>query len=186
MENNTSNVNVPKEWEKIIGIRTPGTRMYKIAGDQKAFASWFDFITSHYGACVSPGGAAARVHVSRAAVHKRLKAGKLTAFLFSPQKDNKSLPLLLRIFRPVNMPYCYIPVAECKAWGDEVLARQERMIKKQLEGTGVLPQNDADLAACKEDIPSSEDESMEFLEKQWIEVKNQGRKSTPKVRGKTK
>ena len=111
--------------KRVIGEKVPETRMYNAAGTQKDYVAWFDAITLHVGPCVSPGGAAARAHVTRAAVYKRMKEGRITAFLFHAPEDNKDLPKLLRIFRAPDIPYCYIPVSECQAWGDAMKERAD-------------------------------------------------------------
>ena len=113
-----------KPWLKqVIGEKTPGTRMYKASGTQEDYVAWFDAIIRHVGPCVSPGGAAARAHVTRAAVYKRMKEGRITAFMFYAPVDNKKLSKLLRIFRAPDIPYCYIPVSECQAWGEVIESR---------------------------------------------------------------
>ncbi len=109
--------------KQVIGKKAPGTRMYKASGTQEDYVAWFDAIIRHVGPCVSPGGAAARAHVTRAAVYKRMKEGRITAFMFYAPEDNKRLPKLLRIFRAVDIPYCYIPVSECQAWGEDMATR---------------------------------------------------------------
>lgn len=112
--------------KRIIGEKLPGTRTYKAAGTQKEYAAWFDALVQYVGPCVSPGGAAARAHVTRAAVYKRMKQGRITAFLFYAPEDNTDLPKFLRIFRAPDTPYCYIPVSECQAWGEDMITRTSK------------------------------------------------------------
>ncbi len=65
--------------------------------------------------------------VSRAAVHKRLKEGKLTCFLYHNSHRKRGLFGGKREIRESDM--AYIPVSECKAWGKEIM---ERAIEKGL------------------------------------------------------
>ena len=117
--------------KRVIGEKDPGTRMYKASGTQEEYVTWFDAIMRHVGPCVSPGGAAARAHVTRAAVYKRMKEGRITAFMFYAPEDNKDLPKILRIFRKPSVPYCYIPISECQAWGDDIRERADLRKKTQ-------------------------------------------------------
>ena len=68
-------------------------------------------------------GRSSRVHVSRAAVHKRMNAGKLTAFMFYAPENNEDLPVYLRLFRKPSAPYLDIPSDECVAWAKEIAER---------------------------------------------------------------
>ena len=62
--------------------------------------------------------------VSRAAVHKRLKDGKLTAFLFHVTRASRSIFGYQKKLK--QLPYAYVPVSECKAWGVELKSRPDR------------------------------------------------------------
>jgi len=119
-------IEVNTELRKVLGKLTPETRLYHRIGDQHDLEEWFDALHKHVGACVSPGGAAARAHVSRAAVHKRLRNGGLTAFMFHATKENHMLPWILRVLSSDTRGLCYIPVSECLAWAAELQQRPER------------------------------------------------------------
>ncbi len=73
--------------------------------------------------------------VSRAAVHRRVKDGKLSLFLFHVTENKTGL---FRRGREVRrMPYGYIPVSECKAWKKEFedrAVRHEEISREDLEG----------------------------------------------------
>lgn len=72
--------------------------------------------------------------VSRAAVYKRMKEGKLTAFNYYPVEDRASFFGGLITVR--ERPYCYIPVSEAIAWRNELEERalaQGKITKQQLE-----------------------------------------------------
>lgn len=73
--------------------------------------------------------------VSRAAVHKRVKEGKLTAFCFYITSTRKSLFGKQRTSR--ETPFVYIPVAELKLWAEELeerMVRLGRVTKEEIEG----------------------------------------------------
>ena len=74
---------------------------------------------------MSPGGAAVYAGVSRAAVYKRMKAGGLTAFCFHIVGKTKTLSGHAEKLK--QRPMVYIPVSECKAWGDELENRSARL-----------------------------------------------------------
>jgi hypothetical protein len=59
--------------------------------------------------------------VSRAAVHKRMKEGKLTAFTYQVTHNVKTFWGTEREARAT--PFVYIPSSECKAWGREIEER---------------------------------------------------------------
>jgi hypothetical protein len=82
---------------------------------------------------VSPGGVGMYARVSRAGVHKRMKEGRLTAFLFDVVRN-----------RPASggggdpagevgggRPVTYIPVQECRAWARllDTVRRGEQVTK---------------------------------------------------------
>jgi uncharacterized membrane protein len=62
--------------------------------------------------------------VSRAAVHKRLHEGKMTAFAFHVVESKRSLFGYQKKLK--QRPYLYVPVSECKAWAEELKARPDR------------------------------------------------------------
>jgi hypothetical protein len=65
--------------------------------------------------------------VSRAAVHRRIKDGKLTAFFFYVTTPKRNWFRTTRIQRESH--YGYIPVSECREWKKEL---EERAINKGL------------------------------------------------------
>ena len=67
---------------------------------------------------LSPGGVAMFVPVSRAAVHKRLREGRLTGFAFHVTSQGKSLWGKPRKMK--SRPYLVVSVSECKAWAKDL------------------------------------------------------------------
>jgi hypothetical protein len=128
-------VRIPAELEPIIGKREPGTHMYRRDGSQEESAAWFEMLTEIIGPSVSPGGVGMYCPVSRAAVYKRIKEGKLSIFLFHVTHRKTTLFGKNKILR--DNPYGYIPVSEAKAWREELEQRaieQGRITAEELEG----------------------------------------------------
>jgi hypothetical protein len=72
-------IEVPKDLRKIVGKPTPGTRAYRREGTHVECGQWLEDLGLHYKGDVgiSPAGVTMFVPVQRAAVHKRIKEGKL-------------------------------------------------------------------------------------------------------------
>lgn len=122
-----ANVEVPPELWPIVGAAEPGTRVHRASGSEDDIEKWFDTINKHFGSMVSPGGVSMFAPVSRAGVHARIKRGQLTCFLFHPERETKSLILRKSKIERERVPYAYIPVCECKAWGKVLRARAEEL-----------------------------------------------------------
>jgi hypothetical protein len=128
-------VRIPVELEPIIGKRDSGTHIYRRDGSQEESAAWFEMLTEIIGPSVSPGGVGMYCPVSRAAVYKRIKEGKLSIFLFHVTHRKTTLFGKNKILR--DNPYGYIPVSEAKAWRQELEQRaieQGRITQEELEG----------------------------------------------------
>jgi len=128
-------VEIPEELEGIVGKRDPGTRIYRRDGSQEESSVWFDLLTEIIGPSVSPGGVGMYCPVSRAAVYKRIKEGKLSIFLFHVTYRKTTLFGKNRILR--DHPYGYIPASEARAWREELEERalsQGTITEKELEG----------------------------------------------------
>jgi len=113
----------------------PGTRIYRRDGPEDHSGFWTDAIFEFFGPCVSPGGAAQRAGVSRAAVHERLKQGKLTGFFYYSTKARRFLFGSPKVKRQLQLGY--IPVSECQAWRKELeerAVRQGLITREELEG----------------------------------------------------
>jgi hypothetical protein len=106
-----------------VGNPDPGTLIYRREGSEEEGAKWFEYVQFCFGPAVSPGGVSLYVPVSRAAVHKRLQAGLMTAFLFHTTHREGTFWGKERTVK--TQPYVYIPVSECKVWAAEIVARPE-------------------------------------------------------------
>lgn len=128
-------VQIPTELYPILGVPDPGTRMYRRDGSQEESAVWFDALTEVIGPSVSPGGVGMYCPVSRAAVYKRIKEGRLSIFLFHVTHRDTTLFGKNKILR--DNPYGYIPASEARAWRMELEARALRqglISEEELEG----------------------------------------------------
>ena len=128
-------IQIPKDIAHIFGECDPGTRIYRAQGTEEENGLWYDAICSITpGGVVSPGGAGMFAPVSRPAVHKRMKDGKLTAFLFHVSR--KKVNWLGRPREVRKAPYVYVPVLELKAWAEEIKLRalkQGSISREELE-----------------------------------------------------
>ena len=113
-------IEIPKKLEKYLGKPADQTRMWETQGDTEAYRAWFHAVrevcgsrrTGRDSGCVSPGGASMYLRLSRAAVHMRIDAGKLTAFYFYPEQKG----LFGRPKVNKNNAYILIPMREIVQW----------------------------------------------------------------------
>lgn len=113
-------IEVPKALPPLVGKPDPGTRIYRTEGGREECVEWFEAIMA---ACqpdflVSPGGVCMFAPVSRAAVHKAMKEGRLTAFLFHEVEERRYLFGTKRAHR--RNAFIYIPVLESKVWAEQL------------------------------------------------------------------
>lgn len=136
MDNDFPLIEVPSSLLPRLGEVDPGTRMYRRYGTEADFADWWDAVLEACGeeSCVSPGGVAMYARVSRAGVHKRMKEGRITAFLFHVVKG-VSRWTKREILDNAGQPYAYIPCEECKAWAKIMKEKMDRKGRK-LESFG--------------------------------------------------
>lgn len=128
-------VEIPPELRPIIGEPDPGTRIFRTEGLEGESGSWFEAINAVAGRLVSPGGVSMFAPVSRAAVYKRIKEGRLTSFCYHTTVAKRGLFGKLKTVR--ETPYVYVPVDECKAWAEEITERMLRLgqvTREELEG----------------------------------------------------
>jgi hypothetical protein len=116
-------VNIPPEAETFIGKRVGNSHVYEKEGSQEELEAWWDaLLTLTNDRFVSPGGVLMFCPVSRAAVHRRIKQGQLSAFTF--HVTHRILYLFgAELLKTRESPYIYIPVSEAKAWKKELEAR---------------------------------------------------------------
>jgi hypothetical protein len=111
----------------VVGEPEPGTRIYRRKGADTEMAGWYDAICNDIEAqLVSPGGVSMFAPVSRAAVYKRLREGRLTAFAFHVVEQKRGLFGRVRAVRQ-KTPYLFVPVSEARAWSTELKGRADRL-----------------------------------------------------------
>jgi len=135
MDDDFPYLEVPEEARAALGEPDPGSRLYRAEGPEEGSGPWFEAVTAIAGPCVSPGGAGMFAPVSRAAVHKRIKEGKLTAFSYHVTSTRTTLFGKQRKVR--QSPYGYVAASELKAWGEELeerIVRLGRITREELEG----------------------------------------------------
>jgi hypothetical protein len=126
---------IPDRLKPFVGEPDAETRIYRIEGTDAQVGPWYEAICECFpdDSFVSPGGVGMFASVSRPAVHKRLKQGKLTAFLFHVTRASQSVFGYQKKIK--QSPYGYIPVSECKAWAEELKSRPDRR-EAMLEAEG--------------------------------------------------
>lgn len=123
MKSDIQFLEVTKHDRALVGKQEPGKRIYRQSGPMEESGEWFNRLMLRFPSerFVSPGGVSMFAPVSRAAVYLRINTGKLTTFCYYPSETAKTLFGGIRKVR--QSPFMYIPVSECKAWGDELRKR---------------------------------------------------------------
>lgn len=122
-------IDIPEQYKNIIGQPDQNSRLYRAYGDRRVLVKWIEAVNEICGqeSNVSPGGAASIVGVTRAAVHKRLKEGRLTGFCFYVVEDAEIFFLKFTRLEESGRPnICDIPVVECLAWAEDLDARRSK------------------------------------------------------------
>lgn len=120
---------------EIIGKQVTGTRLYQKHGPESEASYWYDVIFDVFGPCVSPGGISMYAPVSRAAIHQRIKQGKMLAFYFYLDSERRNW-FGTKTARK-NVAYGLIPVEEGKIWKKELEERAlalNKVTREELEG----------------------------------------------------
>ena len=128
-------MDIPEKVASIVGEKEEGKRVYMREGSEEEAGFWFEAIEEIIGQSVSPGGVLMFCQVTRAAVHRRIKNGKLSAFKFHSKYVQTNLFGKNRVLR--DTPYVLIPVSEAKAWKVELekeALRRGYVDKEELEG----------------------------------------------------
>ena len=164
-------IEVPREMRKIVGEPTPGTRAYRQEGTHEECGQWLEALGEHYKGDVgiSPAGVSMFVPVQRAAVHKRIKEGKLTAFFFYITRIESTF---FGTKRKVKLrPYIVLSVCECKAWAAEM---KRRMGYLDAPDETPLKASKRLMPVAAGDEPKSEKEAKEALDFAETDPKDKG------------
>lgn len=113
-------IEVPKELRQIVGEPTRGTRAYRREGTHAECAQWVEALGEYYKGDVglSPSGVSLFVPITRAGIHKRIRDGRLTAFMFYITRRETSFLGVKR--KAKQRPYIMLSLSECKAWAAEM------------------------------------------------------------------
>ena len=164
-------IEVPKDLRKIVGEPTPGTRAYRREGTHAECGQWIEDLGLHYKGDVgiSPAGVTMFVPVQRAAVHKRIKEGKLTAFFFYITHVESTF---FGTKRKVKLrPYILLSLSECKAWVAEM---KRRMGYVDEPDESLMKQRKKLKAAAAADEPKTVKEAVEALDFADTDPKDKG------------
>jgi hypothetical protein len=122
---------ITKELLKTVGPADEETRIFRQSGNHMDFICWVNDLREVLKGNVMPATwVPTYVGVSRAAVHKRIKSGRLTMFVF----EHVELELNLR-FKHVERKkgeFAYCVRTECEAWFDEIRRREAQRIRPEL------------------------------------------------------
>ena len=166
-------IEVPKDLRKLVGEPTPGTRAYRREGTHAECGQWIEDLGLHYQGDVgiSPAGVTMFVPVQRAAVHKRIKEGKLTAFFFYITRNENTF---FGTKRKVKLrPYIMLSLSECKAWAAEM---KRRMGYVDEPAESLMEQRKKLKPAAAADEPKTRKEAVEALDFANTDPKDKGRK----------
>ncbi len=146
---------IPASLKPLIGEPDPDTRIYRREGSDEESGPWFDALGEHLPGegFVSPGGVMMYAPVSRAAVHKRLKEGKMTAFCFHVVEAKRSIFGYQDKLK--KRPYVYIPVSECKAWAEELKTRPDRKEAYLEAAGGEKPDHEGEFLEEPKKVPAA-------------------------------
>ena len=164
-------IEVPKDLRKIVGEPTPGTRAYRREGTHAECGQWIEDLGLHYkrDVGISPAGVTMFVPVQRAAVHKRIKEGKLTAFFFYITHVESTF---FGTKRKVKLrPYILLSLSECKAWVAEM---KRRMGYVDEPDESLMKQRKKLKPAAAADEPKTVKEAVEALDFADTDPKDKG------------
>ena len=164
-------IEVPKDLRKIVGEPTPGTRAFRREGTHAECCQWIEDLGLYYKGDVgiSPAGVTMFVPVQRAAVHKRIKEGKLTAFFFYITRIDSTF---FGSKRKVKLrPYILLSMSECKAWVAEM---KRRMGYVDEPDESLMKQRKKLKSAAAADEPKTVKEAVEALDFADTDPKDKG------------
>jgi hypothetical protein len=164
-------IEVPEDLSKIVGEPTPRTRAYRREGTHAECGQWIEDLGLHYKGDVgiSPAGVTMFVPVQRAAVHKRIKEGKLTAFFFYITHVESTF---FGTKRKVKLrPYILLSMSECKAW---VVEMKRRMGYVDEPDESLMKQRQKLKPAVSADEPKTTKEAVEALDFADTDPKDKG------------
>lgn len=125
MEQDFPYLKIKPRFRKLLGAVDEDTRIFRQAGFMTDFQAWMQHLHEEVNGDLIPATWVPEyVGVSRAAVHKRIKAGRLTMFVFELH-DPFPGPIAKLTGRP-KVEYAYCVRSECFAWYEEITFRNAR------------------------------------------------------------
>lgn len=121
-------IRVPRSVARMGQGRDEGKRVYRMFGDFEDFREWYKTVTGKIeGGVVPLTWVPHYVGATRAAVYKRAKEGRLTAFVFQVEAKG----LLHRVFdETAKNQYVLVPMEEVKTWAREMDERREAKARR--------------------------------------------------------
>jgi hypothetical protein len=137
--NDIESVEVPERLLSVLGEADEGTRMFRRYGTEEDFQEWWEAVAEICApeGAVSPGGVSMYARVTRAGVHKRMKEGRITAFLFH-KVTGVTRWTKREILDHAGEPYIYIPGRECRAWAELLGHLDKKEQRREEVGDGDL------------------------------------------------
>lgn len=126
-------VEIPERVLREVGEPDPGTRLYRQIGRRTEHNRWWDAVGEICDGTgvVSPGGASMFAPVTRAAVYKRLKEGRLTAFVFHWAPKGKRWTI--REMLNEAGEFVFIPVIELRRWCELLGGREADIVDAEFD-----------------------------------------------------
>ncbi len=132
------NIEIKEKFKEMLGEVDPGTLIYRRSGTDLEYRKWFETVIEITGGkVVSPGGIQMYCNVSRAAAHKKINNGGITAFCFHVTKIEEA------IFGEKSYicktPYMLIPIYDLQEWEKEL--REKKLDKERDHKPGLKDYN---------------------------------------------
>ncbi len=126
-------IRIPKELHVAFGSPSPNSpTVYQKEGGVNHAQDWYRALRQVVGDVVALPSVSLFVPVSRNAIHKRVKQGKLSCFKFKISEGDPDVSASLNRERP----HAFVPVIECKLWyqefHDRSLLRSESLLSDSI------------------------------------------------------
>jgi hypothetical protein len=126
---------ITEDLQFTVGKAEEDTRIFRKNGRDSYFREWIIELNKMLkGNLIPSTWVPAYVGVSRAAVHKRIKSGRLTMFVFQYEESYISLTMKWKSRKTAEFSYCVR--SECQAWKDEIEHREAMRRPPELRNCG--------------------------------------------------
>ena len=121
---------VPAKLAKSVGKPGSRTRRYEMVGGHPELQTWLSILGEQFVGDLLPlNWCPEYVGVTRAAIHKRIKAGNLTAFVFC--LVGKPFTVFGAKYAITRQEFAYVLRSECDAWQKQLLERRDRRAEEE-------------------------------------------------------